>query len=1316
MQIITTLLISILLSLGFGFADNDNTTGTCDVQVAISDVQSFSDIDIGEMRNTTSSSTSSLLTFQMLFAYVNNGVSRRWRRVWNARKGKWSWYMLANYCRQMMDFLSWVKVEWLRKLDLASLVRKLELRQLDLAFNAYRYAGYVPNLWDLVCNRLDEMGRRYVWLKHRPSLQLAGVALLLLVVLITPMIGKTVVTAATTVTGFGGALGSTSISKKEKHMKTKQSLRDRGYFNAYGRPEDPVFLEPEMSVEVEAGKWVKMDIEKGTYCSPILESTFDSHECYIYNAVGQTDEVFVRAQGERKDEAVLVKGPDGKPLFPKNLMRTIRQGDEHSIAIHKDEVLKVYKFTKDGKVVDVSSTEDYEATMALLGIKVNMPDDTAPAKAWKYFKSLAGPAKSNSKRTKGLCWTSINKLWEEGIGSHTLGSIINLEWIQMWTFGKLLKAFRVNQSDAIAAAVQAAKVCKYISRLFRNYRFWTFETLTECNIPMHSSLEYESMGADGAIGEISLECARHKCGLGHKVKVGDYVQITYLTPKGLLKGIMIVVPNKKWDVDMALIGDQWKDELSYIDGKSFLGIDRIKGNDLVFLESQTLGNIKPFRPLAVEWAHDFIDDIANRVVTGDVRGPMGKLGLVKSEDDLRKSNWTIHKLMSHDIDALTPFAVNRFWTHFKDMIRKGENLRVQIPGSTRRVGFADLTSLDKEVGDVKPGWVHTVGDAVIFSRADGFETMLSLGDGDVDGDYYIIHHLEGAAIYVPVLDAKGKPILDKEGKAMKTFSHWEGDVLLHRQPNQHGEWFIKKARLDYEPTCCLNGPDENGVVKTRVNMTNEFHKPAPFEARDDVASIPGKLFEHVLEQINLGNVDGIEKALKDRVPRKYRNALKYIDGPYTKLFNEVQEMVEENSDRIEDYVDNMELPDWIHSEGHNDMYDVAKELWGGFAVKWGEALGNSDAMAKNGESEITIDEYLQKSRKSINSQIRSLFNAFTRSERRLIVKALMYIVYVELPGTENSVGRMRTRMNDGILNVPGPKCGHKGTCVCYAPGHRYGDVEGIVDVVIEVLVDHGHGNALESIDESTLKLANLLFGKEEGIDYHIVDSVSTGYINSDKVDITKVSYMEEVNEESRLTAYIYGGWKLIAMSMYDEDPESLSEGRQRKAMKAFRDLIPGLKGKGLSVAVKHGKIYCNGDLFAFVAKKYHIVDGNYLINSVPTRGDQVLVTFSKGGDSGPLPASCPDFRKVIGIPFGDVKDVKQLTTATKLVMVAEPDNKDDKEAIAVYVNGHKRAKLGYIPRNATAAFRKEYGNKEEWTNTFRVTGISSSCVFFEESN
>jgi len=1293
-----------MMSFGLLFADKDNPTVAYDVTVDISYVHSFSNIDIENTRNTNNG-----FAFPMLFAYLNSGSSRKWRRVWNARKNKWSWYMLANYMRQMMDHLSWIKVKWLRKLTLNKMIREFELKQLSRFFNHKRFAGHIPNLWDLVCNRLDEIGRRYVWLKHRPSLQFACMIALLLVGLTTPMLGETVVTAATTVTGFGGALGTTSSNEKEKHMKIKrQSLRDRGYFNAHGRPENPVFLEPEMSVEVEAGKWVKMDIEKGNYCSPILESTFDSHECYIYNAVGQTDEVFVRAQGERKDEAVLVKDSDGKPLYPKHLMRSIRQGDMHSIAIHKDEVLKVYKFTKDNKVIDVSSTEDYEATMKLMGINVRMPDDTAPAKSWKYFKPLAGPAaKSSSKRTTGLCWASINKLWEKGIGSHTLGSIINLEWIQMWTFGKLLKAFRVNQSDAIAAAVQAAKVCKYISRLFRNYRFWTFEELTECTIPMHSGLEFEAMGADGAIGEISLDCAKHKCGLGYKVRIGDYVQITYLTPKGLLKGIMIVVPNKKWSVDMALIGNQWKDELSYIDGKSFLGIDRIKGNDLVFLESQTLGNIKPFRPLAVEWAHDFINDIANRVVTGDVRGPMGDLGLITDEANLRKSNWTIHKIMSHDIDPMTPYAVNRFWTHFKDMIRKGENLRVQIPGSTRRVGFADLSSLNKEVGDVKEGWIHTVGDAVIFSRADGFKVMLSLGDGDVDGDYYIIHHLNGKAIHIPVLDSKGKPILDKEGKAMRTFSHWEGNVLIHRQPNQFGEWYIMKAHLDYEPSCCLSG----------INMEHEFHKPAPFESRDDVASIPGKLFEHVIEQINAGNVDGIEKALKERVPRKYRNALTYVEGPYTKLFNKVHEMVEENSARIEDYVDNMELPDWMHSEGHNDMYDVAKELWGGFAVKWGTALSNSDAMVKNGDSKIVIDEYLKKSRKSINSQIRSLFNAFTRSERRLIVKALMYIVYVELPGTENSTGRIRTRMNDGILNVPGPKCGHKGTCVCYLPGHRYGDIEGIVDVVIEVLVDHGHGNAIESIDETTLRLANMLFGKEEGVDYHIVDSVSTGCVNSDKIDVTKVSYMEEVNEESRLSAYIYGGWKLIAMNMYDEDPESLSEGRQGKAKKAFRDLIPGLKDKGLMVAVKNGKIYSNGDLFAFIASKYHVVDGDYTLNSVPTSGDQVLVTFSKGGDSGPLPASCVDFRKVVGIPFGDVKDVKQLTTLTKLAMVAEPENKYDAGAIAVFIiSGTRRVKLGYIPSEATEAFRYKYGNKAEWTDSFRVTGVSSSCVFFQESN
>ena len=1310
---ITTLLISVLMSFGFLFADTTNNQTVTNTPVSItSDLVSF------VCDKEVSGNTTLLLVFSNLFANINSGSSRRWRRVWNARKGKWSWYMMANYMRQMMDHLSWIKVKWLRDHFVKKyLVPQAQLRAMHRYFTSeclIKVKGikedHMPNLRKYLRLELDKVGRKYVELVYSKSY---AVSALLGVVSVAALVydfiqrtpvetGQSVVTAATTVMGLGGTLGKSSM---EKHMKTKrQSLRDRGYFNAHGRPDDPVFIEPEMSVEVEAGKWVKMDVDKGTYCSPILESTFDSHECYIYNAVGQTDEVFVRAQGERKDESVLVKGSDGKPLFPKNLMRIIRQGDQHSIAIHKDEVLKVYKFTKDGKVIDVSSTENYEATMKLMGINVRMPDDTAPAKSWKYFKPLAGPAaKSNSRCTTGLCWTSINKLWEKSIGSHTLGSIINLEWIQMWTFGKLLKAFRVNQSDAIAAAVQAAKVCKYISRLFRNYRFWTFETLSECTIPMHSSLEFESMGADGAIGEISLDCTKHKCGLGRKVKVGDYVQITYLTPKGLLKGIMIVVPNKKWDVDMALIGDQWKNELSYIDGKSFLGIDRIKGNDLVFLESQTLGNIKPFRPLAVEWAHDFINDIASRVVTGDVRGPMGDLGLITDEADLRKSNWTIHKIMSHDIDPMTPYAVNRFWTHFKDMIRKGENLRVQIPGSTRRVGFADLTSLDKEVGDVKEGWIHTVGDAVIFSRADGFKVMLSLGDGDVDGDYYIIHHLNGKAIHIPVLDSKGKPILDKEGKAMKTFSHWEGNVLIHRQPNQFGEWYIMKAHLDYEPSCCIP-----------VNMDNEFHKPAPFESRDDVASIPGKLFEHVLEQINEGNVDGIEKALKDRVPRKYRNALTYVDGPYTKLFDEVEAMVKENSSRVEDYVDNMELPEWIHTEGPNDMYETARTLWGGFAVKWGTALSISDAMIKSGDSKIVVDEYFNKSRKSINSQIRSLFNAFTRSERRLIVKALMYIVYIELPGTENSTGRLRTRMNDGILNVPGPKCGHKGTCVCYLPGHRYGDVEGIVDVVIEVLVDHGHGNAIESIDATTLRLANMLFGKEEGVDYHIVDSTSTGCINRvDRVDVTKVSYMEEVNEESRLSAYIYGGWKLIAMNMYDEDPESLSEGRQRKAKKAFRDLIPGLKDKGLKVVVKNGKIYYNGDLFAFIAKKYHVVDGTYSLNMVPTRGDQVLVVFGKGGDSGPLPSESRDFRKVVGIPFSDVKDVKKLTTLTKLVVVPDPANKHDKDALAVYtLKGKKRTHLGYIPGNCTSLFKHEYGVRDEYTG-FTVTGVSNTCVFFK---
>jgi hypothetical protein len=1029
---------------------------------------------------------------------------------------------------------------------------------------------------------------------------------------------------------------------------------------------------------MKTSKEKENNMQKGTY----VKAFFMKHG-YTYNVdvyentrAGLT----VRPIGIKREEASLVVTSEGRPILAENAMRDIAHNRDHSFALVKGDELRVISiFDADGNMISAKN-EDYAGLLKdTLGITV--PPKPVDLDNPMELDELMQPGCEHLVRN-GYCWEEVDKLWKETCHKVSLGQLINIEWIMMWTWGKLLKKFRINQSDAIDGSQQAAglmKLAKYLSRVFRDYRYWTFDTIRTAYLKSHKDIDLAEV-CDGHVGALSLHIARHVCGMGKKIHVGDIVEITYFTSDGLLKGLAEVVPNNMYEgIDFLLYGDQWKSECSY--AHSFLGVDRKAGNDYVKLESQTLGNIIPFRDLAKGWAKRFIDGVTKKIVSGDIMAALGALRVLGAdEDDLRKSSFILKRLALHEIPATVPYAVNRIWSFLSKQLLKAGELRVEIPGSIRRIATPDITKINCKVGDIKAGNVVIKGDMILFSRKDGMEIMLCLGDGDYD-DPIIIHHLKG-----------GKVLHNDNGDECG----WQGEVLLHRQPNQWGEWIIVNAKSDHVPSDIVN-----------VDMSDHFHKPEPF-AKPELAikSIPDALFQYIE-----ATKEGVEKALRSRIPGKWRNKLHYVDGPYTALFSWIKKLLVENEARVIRYVDGLRLPDWMHEP--NDFLSVAMTMYWDYAKSMAIMLTRSDKKRKAGMDEQDIAIYETRTRNRINANIRGILNKFTHAEKRLIVANLFYICYVQMPGSEvkdknGNVVRIRNRMNDGVMNIPGPKCGHKGHCKCFTPDGRFYEVEGVRDVVIDVLISHGLGCNVEPMSADQIRLANSVFlDYQEGVDYQILDTVDSGLINSTvfpMVAHTKVRYFNNTDTSSRRTVHIRGGWVQLAKREYpDTEVADLTPTQVAKLQKTFNDLLPDFPGKGMQIEVNHNKLFCQGVLLAWLPKGELIADGCYVLHKVHADTARVLVVIDPvtyeiregEGLGSPLPE--PTKFSVVGLYFGDV-DPETLHVGDGIHFLPEPNNPKDPNAIAVYMSKRHLTdrddrKLGYIPAKHVDEFKRSDWNK-----------------------
>ncbi|MDP6771190.1 MAG: hypothetical protein QF704_10885, partial [Anaerolineales bacterium] len=416
---------------------------------------------------------------------------------------------------------------------------------------------------------------------------------------------------------------------------------------------------------------------------------------------------------------------------------------------------------------------------------------------------------------------------------------------------------------------------------------------------------------------------------------------------------------------------------------------------------------------------------------------------------------------------------------------------------------------------------------------------------------------------------------------------WKGLVLMHRQPNQWGEWVITTCTSDHIPTEELD-----------IDMSNEFQKDKPFPTPElPIKRIPEALYSYLTDKGKEGGATPIEKALRNRVPGKWRAKLSYIKGPFTELFESIFELLAANKERVIAYVDDLRLPEWMHHP--NGFHDASKSIYWEFAKGMGHMMERAGKMRDADFSKAEIEGYEKRYRKRLNASIRGIFNAFDRSEKRLIVEGLMHICYVEMAGSETTDGRIRTRMNDGVLNIPGPSCGHSGTCKCYKPDGRFYNVEGIRDVVIDVLIDRGHGEHVENLSASEFRLVNAIFGINEVTDYFIQDTVDMGCINSEVSPVvrhTRVKYNNTTNSSSRKTVTLRGGWIQVAKVMYpDVEPSDLTDAQQAKAQKSFNDSLPARKESGMAVEVKASKLYTDGELLAWIPKQSQTPDGYYVI-------------------------------------------------------------------------------------------------------------------------
>ncbi len=705
------------------------------------------------------------------------------------------------------------------------------------------------------------------------------------------------------------------------------------------------------------------------------------------------------------------------------------------------------------------------------------------------------------KSTLRESWTrmALIKMWSELRGI-SIGSGANKEIIEANTFGFLNPEYNIDLEALIdTASKNITKAAKYLGRLLRPFRYYSAVAPTVEVLPM----EVDAF-IDGWTASVDHEYCSQVLGVPN-LAVGDRLEITAMTPRGLLKGHGSV--GQHMHANVILYGEQYK---SIIKGTklSWFAVEPLHGSEEAYLDIQTLVNLGtqvfPEKKLQT-WISDTIVDAVMK--TRDTNLPAllkDTSAIMKDPTRINSDKWSLRRMVMHELKAFLPIMVRRTYSFHRSGIRKLNNLRIRIPGAVRRYITPDLE------GVVNTGSIIIKGQSFFVSRADVFWMTKLHGGADHDDGFVII------------------PISNKR-------------VLLYRNPNQLGEWSVMNLQETDHKFEEIN--DLQLPLAQRYNIKSE----------DDT---PDKIMETISsfwKYITASDVE-VDNVLLPRIPESHRDKVKGKVGWLSQLYTFADENLKLADDAITQYTREMSIPEQLITAPRSEYYEVAREMRSKYGHGLRKARHQNKELIKSAANDVDTEADLRVRLDKVHGHIRGILNSWEPDAQKLIVRDLMRICYLELPGkVVGESGYELTQSNDGVLGIPSSPSGRS---------------RGTWDIMIDFLVEQGFGREL-IIEDDILK-------------FH--------------------SYATPLNYRSNGTAIrVIGGWQSVAHAT--DDPTKSEDILIARAYRKAKDAT--------KLEIRTKMIIIDGSEFGRIVSKARISDGFYNIVNAGSPGKSQVFHIAK---------------------------------------------------------------------------------------------------------
>lgn len=746
-------------------------------------------------------------------------------------------------------------------------------------------------------------------------------------------------------------------------------------------------------------------------------------------------------------------------------------GNKHSFIFPKaDQIRLIRIWNTDGLFVS-----GYTEFLAAVGIHLHMPSYDEAGEENRYLEHLRSEISDPDTWTRAALLT----MWADLRGI-SIGAGSNKEIIEAHTFGQLDPEYSIDLEALIdSASKTVTKAAKYLGRLLRPFRFYSMDP---------PSIRTQNMEVDAFIDgwtcSVDLTYCRDVLGASD-VNVGDRLEITALNGNGLLKGHGELGNHP--DTNVILFGDQYK---SIVKGStlSWFAVEPLHESDEAFLDIQTLVNMgnRVFRENDLqEWISDSISDAIIKTRDTDLPAILRDTSiLLKDPTKINCDKWSLRRMAMHDLKAMLPVMVRRTYSFHRSGIKKLNNLRVRIPGAIRRYVTPDLA------GVVDPGSILIKGQSFYISRHDADWFHRLHGGSDSDDSFVLI----------PIADNK---------------------VLLFRNPNQLGEWSIMSIQESDHIFSAANNLQL--PIAQRYNIKSESDTP------DKIMETVSAFWDYMVDS----KVE-VDQVLLPRIPESHRDLVKPKQGWLSNLYQYADDNLRLADAAIDHYTKEMPIPEELITSPRSDYYEVARDLRRSYGHGIRKARHQNEELCKRNQlTSIDQDRDLQTRIDKVHAHIRGLLNQFDSDAQKLIVRDLMRICYLELPGSTSGQSSYElTQANDGVLGIPSSPNGRS---------------RGTWDIMLDFLVEQGFGREIK-LDDNTIQFQ---------------------------------SYDQPMNYTADgLVIRVIGGWQNESSGASDSEDKLIAQAYSR--------------AKGAAkFEIRSRNLVIDGKLFAKVVSKSHVPDGQY---------------------------------------------------------------------------------------------------------------------------